>query len=58
MPIFQLMQVHTSFSFIVEILKELGEGDRLVTDNEALVLLLPCLGMLLQFCNACLYALC
>lgn len=43
---------------MVETLNEFGEEDRLDVDNEFLELLVACLGMLLQCCNACLYIFC
>ena len=50
--------IHTSFSLNDKRFEEFGEGDRPVADTELLVLLVACLGILLLYCIACLYAFC
>lgn len=50
--------IHTSFSLNDKRFEEFGEGDRPVADTELLVLLVGCLGILLLYCIACLYAFC
>ena len=48
--------IHTSFSLNGKRFEEFGEGDRPVADTELLMLLVACLGILLLYCIACLYA--
>lgn len=49
-------EIHTSFSLNDKRFEEFGEGDRPVADTELLMLLVACLGILLLYCIACLYA--